>query len=139
MRSLTAAIIPALTLVALAAQAPPIRPGLYAITAQMEMPNMPMKMPEMKMEQCITAEDLKRDAADWLPRNPGQKDACKVTDQKVDGNTYSWKMACTGEQSMSGSGELTVQGDGYTGVMKMTTAQGEMTMKMSGKRLRDCK
>jgi hypothetical protein len=34
---------------------------------------------------------------------------------------------------------MTFADDSYTGAMKMVTAQGEMTMKVSGKRVGDCK
>ena len=46
--------------VALVAQSP-MRPGLWEITTQMQMPNMPaqVQMPEMKVPQCITPEQAK--------------------------------------------------------------------------------
>jgi hypothetical protein len=33
---------------------------------------------------------------------------------------------------------MTFKGDSYTGVMKMSMPQGEMTMNVAGKRLGDC-
>jgi hypothetical protein len=63
---------------------------------------------------------------------------CKATDVRTVGDKTTWKMTCTGAQAMTGTGDMTVKGDSYAGVMKMTTAQGEMTMKMSGKRIGDC-
>lgn len=141
MRSIVTLAVAAVAAVTLAAQAPMIRPGKYAIAMQMEMPNMPMKMPEIKMEQCVTPDDLKRDPHSWVPsgsQDPKAKDQCKMTDYKVDGQHVTWKVTCTGQQQMTGSGDLTVKGDAYTGVMKMTTPQGEMTMKMAGNRIGDC-
>jgi Protein of unknown function (DUF3617) len=128
----------ALTLaVTLVAQSP-MREGQWEIVGQMEMPGMPMKMPEMKTTRCITGEELKNPAS-TLATNPNPNDkSCKATDQKFDGNKVTWKMACTGAQAMTGDGEMVFQGDSYTGRMNMTTAQGAMTMKYSGKRLGDC-
>lgn len=140
MRSIPVLILTAAAVVTLAAQTP-MRPGKWAVTMQMQMPNMPAAMPEFKMEQCITAEDLKRDPASGLPSaspDPKAKDACKMTDYKVAGEHVTWKVTCTGAQEMTATGDMTVKGDSYAGVMKMTTAQGEMTMKMSGTRIGDC-
>ena len=123
---------------ALAAQTPqnPMREGRWEIIGQMQMPNVPVQIPETKTTQCVTAEQLK-DPTSALPSGPGQ-DSCKLTDYKVSGNTVSWKMACAAPQTMSGSGELTFAGDSYTGTVIMSTPQGEMTMKLAGKRLGDC-
>jgi hypothetical protein len=127
-----------LSVTALAAQAPqsPMREGQWEITTQMQMPNLPVQMPEMKVTQCVTAEDLK-DPVSALPEGPGQ-DSCKLTDYKVSGNTVTWKMACSAPQSMTGSAELTFTGDSYTGTMLMSSPQGEMTMKLAGRRVGDC-
>lgn len=123
---------------ALAAQVPqnPMREGRWEVTAQMQMPNVPIQIPETKTTQCVTAEQLK-DPASALPSGPGQS-SCKVTDYKVSGSTVSWKMACSAPQAMSGSGELTFAGDSYTGTVLMSTPQGGMSMKLAAKRVGDC-
>lgn len=119
----------------------PMREGRWEITSQMEMANMPIKMPEMKAIRCVTPEQSK-DPSKALPSpsNPNDKNqACKVSDYKAVGNAVSWKIACTGAQSMTGSGEMVFEGDSsYTGTMKMTMQQGEMSVKYSAKRLGDC-
>ena len=51
---------------------------------------------------------------------------------------FVWKVSCGPPQEMTGTGEMTFANDSYTGTMKMTSTQGELTMKMSGKRLGDC-
>jgi hypothetical protein len=118
----------------------PIRPGRWEVVMQMDMPNMPMKMPEMKTTQCVTPEQAK-DPAGALPTGPqggrGNSD-CKVSDYKVSGQTVTWKMACTMPQPVTGAGEMTFTDNSYVGAMKMATAQGDITMKVSGTRLGDC-
>ena len=125
---------------AVAAQSP-IRPGRWETVAQMEMPNMPVKMPEMKSTRCVTPEQAK-DPASALPRGPqdgrGGANDCKVSDYKVSGKTVTWQMACTTPQPMTSPGEMTFTDDTYTGTMKMNSPQGVMLMKVSGTRLGDC-
>ena len=112
----------------------PMRPGRWEVTTQLQMPNSPLKLPDMKSVQCVTPEQLK-DPGSALPNAaPG----CKVSDYKTTGTTVSWKMACAAPQNMSGSGELTFAGDTYTGTIKANTPQGDMAMKLSGKRVGDC-
>jgi hypothetical protein len=118
----------------------PMRAGRWEVVMQMQMPNMPVQMPEMKTSQCITPEQLK-DPASALPNgspNATNNQACKVSDYKVSGNTVTWKVACSAPQTMTASGEMTVDGDSYVGTMKMTTPQGPMSMKMTGTRRGDC-
>lgn len=126
---------------ALIAQSP-MRPGRWEITTQMQMPNMPVQMPEMKITQCVTPEQAK-DPANTLPRGPQpgrgtRKDDCKVADYKLSGNKATWTMMCTTPDKITSTGEMTFADDSYAGSMKMVMAQGEMTMKVSGKRVGDC-
>lgn len=120
-----------------AAQQHPMREGRWEITTEMAMPGMPMKMPPQKHVRCITRKDLDNPGG-AVPGDPTAKDQCKVTDHKVDGNTITWKMSCPPPQSTSGTGRIVVEGDSYSGQMKMTMEEGEMTMKYSAKRLGDC-
>ena len=121
-----------------------MRPGQWETTTQMQMANMPagFQMPSMKNTVCITPDQAK-DPANAVPRQAGRgrggKDDCKVSDYKTTGNTVTWSMACTSPDKVTGTGEMTFSGDdSYTSTMKMVMAQGEMTMKTTGKRLGDC-
>jgi hypothetical protein len=121
----------------------PMRAGQWEVTVQVQMPNLPVQMPEMKFSQCITPEQLAKVPTAGLP-NPtapggGDNENCKITDYDVSGSTVTWKMACTGDQQMTGSGQMTFDGDSYGGTMNMTMPQGEMAAKLAGKRLGDCK
>jgi hypothetical protein len=123
------------------AQTSPIRPGRWEVTMQMQMANSPIQLPEMKTTQCVTPEQIK-DPASALPQaagagRGGQTD-CKVSDYKVSGNTATWQMSCTKPQAITSAGEMTFTADTYNGTIKSNMAQGEMTMKVAGKRLGDC-
>lgn len=116
----------------------PMREGRWEITVHMDMPGMPMKLPPQKVVQCITKKQLE-DPGGAVPGGPaGGTNPCKVTDHKVDGNKITWSMTCAEPQPMTGTGEIRVEGDTYTGSMKMTGPQGQMSMKYDAKRLGDC-
>ena len=120
-----------------AAQTSPMRPGQWEVTMQMEMPGMPMQMPAMKNARCVTQQEIDSPNR-GLPSGSKNPNDCKMSDYKVSGNVVTWTMACTGQQPMTGSGELKFNGDTYDGLVKMMMDQQQMTMKMSGKRLGDC-
>jgi len=123
-----------------------MRPGQWEMSTQMQMPNMPnmpagFQMPVTKNTVCITADQAK-DPASAVPRQSGRgrggKDDCKMSDYKTTGNTTTFTMACTSPEKMTGTGEMTFGDDSFTQTMKMVMAQGEVTMKTTGKRLGDC-
>ena len=112
----------------------PQKPGKWKVTMQMEIPGMPIKMPPVNMEVCLTEEDLK-DPQKSLPKDP--KSDCKIGDHKLDGNTVSWTIECP-KQNMKGSGEITYTDDSYTGGMDMTVGEQQMKTRYSGKWLGAC-
>ena len=121
-----------------AAAQSPMRPGNWETTMEMDMPGMPMKMPPMKNTRCVTQQEIdspNRGLPSGPQKNPND---CKISDYKQSGNTVSWNVACSGQQPMTGSGELKFNNDAYDGVIKMMMNQQQMTMKMAGKRLGDC-
>ena len=116
-----------------------MRPGRWETTMQMEMAGSPVLMPAMKQSRCITPAEAKDPSSlASPPGGRGGKSDCKMSDQKVSGNTMSWKMTCASPEAMTGTGEMTFGDDSYTGIMKMNMAQGAMSMKLEGKRLGDC-
>ena len=119
-----------------------MKPGRWEVTVQMDMPGLPVKMQPTKMTTCVTPEQAQTPGGTLSNpggRGRGSSDDCKVTDQKIDGNKVTWKMACTGAQAMTGDGELVFNGDSYTGKMNMNMPpQGQMTMQYTGNRIGDC-
>jgi hypothetical protein len=122
----------------------PRRDGNWEMTVQMEIPGMPQKMPPMTIKQCITKEQADDPSVLMPPQQPGRGGApdCKVTDQKMSGNTLSWTMTCAGATPMTGTGEMSYTDDTVNGTIKMTMENAgqpmTMTMNMKGKRLGDC-
>lgn len=69
------------------------------------------------------------------PPGTGRDEKCKVTNVRNDGKRMTWSMTCDGEERMTGEGEILQRPDGYDGKMTVRSSQGEMLMKMSGKKL----
>jgi hypothetical protein len=114
--------------------ASPQKPGKWNIKMQMEMPGMPIKLPPVNLDVCLTAEDL-QDPEKSVPKDP--KSSCKVGDYEVDGNKVTWTVDCPKEK-MKGNGEITYNDTSYTGFMKMTIGEQEMSTKYTGKWLGEC-
>ena len=127
--ALAVLLVPA---VSLAAEA--MRDGLWQVTTQMEMPGMPMKMPPTVMKHCYTKSDVS-DQKKIISRDKN----CTVSDLKTSANKVSWKMKCSGENAATMTGETVFGSDSYTSVMKMKSQGQNMTMKIKGKRLGNCK
>lgn len=108
---------------------------LYEVTVKMEVPGMPMPMPAITQKSCV-----KRGAseADAIPH----QDNCTVTNARRTGNKVSFVMVCTGRDAMTGDGEITYAGDGYSGRVrykaKMEGQDMDMMQSISGRRLGNC-
>jgi hypothetical protein len=129
MAGVIAAGLPAL------AQTPVLRPGKYASTTEMDMPG-GQKMPPMKQEQCITAADLTDMSKGMLGKG---MESCKVSDYKATASKITYVAACTNSGvTTTVNADINLTPDAYDAVMKMTGAMGDITMKMSAKRIGDC-
>lgn len=111
--------------------------GNWEVTVKMEIEGMPMAMPAQTVNQCVTKKDL-------VPDMSQQDQDCIVREQKVVGDTVTWRMQCKGKEgTMDGEGRIKFAGKSYTGEMRlrMTEKSGEvMTMKnsMQGKHTGPC-
>src|SRR5690606_36073901 len=94
------------------------------------------------MQQCITSKDL-QDPRSTTPGGNMPGGNCKVTDYRASGNSASWKVACTGQGDMTGSGHMTFNGDSYTGTTTMTMNHGagaqKITMHYAGRHIGPCR
>ena len=116
----------------LASAAPPAvppEPGVqWEQTVEMQMAG--FSMPAQTSKVCVPKKGMTE------PPGAGRDDGkCKVSNVKNDGKTMSWSMVCEGPEKMSGEGVITQTADGYDGKMTMRSAQGDMLMKMRGKKL----
>ena len=127
-KSLTlSCLFAALAVPALAAPAPNMEEGNWEVTMKMQMEGMPFAMPPMKVNQCLTKKDM-------LPNASADKNSCDVKEQKVSGDTVTWRMVCKDpEGTTENEGKITYFGKLYEGTMhtKTTPKQGGETMSAS--------
>ena len=121
------------------AAGPSMKDGMWEITTKMEMPGRSdVAMPQQTVKHCLTKKDVE-DPKRMTP-SVGEQSRCKMTDYKLQGNTATWKMACEGQGS--GSGTVTYGGDSYSGTQTMAINAGgqpmNMKMSFSGRRLGEC-
>jgi hypothetical protein len=117
-----------------------IHEGLWEITTKMEMQGMPMQMPARKHTQCLTKKNMPKT---MVPKEQDQDEECKITDQKVSGNTVTWTMKCSGKDAMEVAGKTTYHGDTFEGTITMISNdpdEGKMKIinHISGKRIGEC-
>lgn len=110
--------------------------NLYRVTTKVEMQGMPFAMPATSVEVCGPKEQA---SEKMVPHDKN----CKVTDFRIVGNKSTYRMACTGENPMTGTGEFErLSADAYRGRMKMDMRMDgqpmQMTMNFDGKKIRDC-
>ena len=105
----------------------------YDITVKMEMPG--MAMPPMSQRMCV-----KKGASDqdFIPR----QDNCRVSDTTRSGSRVTFKMTCTGNNPMTGTGDFTFLANGYNGQIrlkgKMEGQDIAMTQTIDARRVGGC-
>jgi len=129
------AIVCSLALPVIAAT-PIAKPGKWQSTVQMEMSNMPVKMPPQTFAFCLTKEQAEN-PENLIPKSGDKRGGCTYTDVTVDGSTISWKLVCE-KSGMTGTGSTTYHGDTYEGSMQMKMHDQDMSAKMTGKFLGAC-
>jgi len=119
----------------IAGSGPNMQEGKWEVTTRMEMPGMSTSMPEVTSTQCMTKKD-------FVPQGSQQGQECKVTETKVDGNTVTWTVKCSGQGGeVTGTGRMTYSGSSYKGTIEMIMTQSNMKMiiHINGHRIGDCK
>ena len=121
------------------AQAVDMRDGEWVTTVETTIEGGGMNMAPMTntSTNCLTKDEPIPD------QNQGGAKGCKMLDQKISGNTVSWRMVCTQDGTkIEGAGEMTYHGSSYEGTMKTTSMmEGQkMTahMKLSGRYVGPC-
>lgn len=115
-----------------AADTPQASGDLWEVTSKMSMEGAPVELPGQTRQVCAPKE--------WKepPAPSSERQQCKVSDFALAGGKATWKVSCS-DPEMTGQGEITRDGtEAFAGAIKMTGAQGSMTIKLKGKRLGDC-
>ena len=130
---------------ALADDVPNIKEGLYEITMQGEMPEMPgmpkelmekmaKSFPADKHKECITKED-------FIPAGQsGTQQKCTFNSKSVTGNSVSWDAVCkTSQGNTYSQGQMTYQYKSFEGSIQIKNEAMEMKTKVSGVYIGKCK
>jgi len=108
-----------------------MQPGLWQVTATVELPGLPSPGPTTQTE-CVSQADAE---GDGLP--PIEKGACRVTDLKRSGSKVTWSLDCG--QVGKGEGEIVYRSSTeYEGWMKLETAGTVVRTTLHAKRVGGC-
>jgi len=126
-----------LTLSTVYAEVPDIQEGLWEVSAQASITEMPMEMPAMTSEQCFTKQSMS-------PENILQQNNCQMGHMDIQSNRVSWSMSCLQDgMTMQGSGNIQYQKTSFSGVFDLTmsgSSAGNMHMKtkLTGRYIGKC-
>ena len=115
---------------------PDLEEGMWEITTEVNMPGMPMKIPPMVYQQCLTKDDI-------IPKQgPIDQEICSYSSPKTRGNTVSWSVECKSPGGKTiNEGEITYKGTSFEDIITMSMT-GSINMsgtnKISGRRVGDC-
>lgn len=117
-----------------------MKPGMYEVTMEMEMPGMPAGMGKHKINNCVSAEDIE---SGKVAKGNDKPDRCEIKDFKMSGNTATYTTVCKGDPEMTADTRISFLDSGYKMDMKMTMNQGGQVMKatqrMEGRLVGPCK
>jgi hypothetical protein len=122
-----------------------MKPGKYSYSIETFNPGMPIKMPALNFQHCVTAKDMEEGRAFQAQRDAGVD--CKYSDIKQSASRVQFKAVCNvkGGMTMKGDYDMQHSGDTITGNIRQEMSGGGMppemsksTTKMVMKRTGDC-
>ncbi len=116
-----------------------LTPDLYEYTMKMNMPGAPMNMPAQTSRRCLSPKEVESNKALEMPPEPNSD--CQVKDMVLTGGQYSYKVACTRPQKLTGNVKGTVTATSMTMDMTMTIPEvpGPIQQSVAARRIGDCK
>ena len=103
-----------------------VKEGLWEISAQASIEGQPATTAPMVVRQCITNQS----AQDLISQLTGGG-ACQISDFKQDGSRARWNLACSGQVSVNGTGEVVMRSDGFSGVLNVTVGMSGQSVPMT--------
>jgi hypothetical protein len=114
-----------------------MRPGMWETTMSGEMTG---GQPVVS-RACVSQKQI--DESRGLPKMDGEGMRCEQLDVKASGNSVTWRLRCTGEVPVEGTGQMTSTGESYSGRIDLTARVQGQTMRMNqtitGRRVGDCR
>jgi len=131
-RRASAAMLLLLGSLPLLAAETPAKGDLWEVTSRMSMEGLPMEMPARTAKVCA--------AKVWTrpPAGENEHQKCTRSEYMMAGDKVTWTESCVSPPT-KGKGEITRQGsDAYTGSITYASEQGNMTIKLTGRRIGGC-
>lgn len=122
------------------AQAPGMQPGLWRVDMTTELDGIAAPGASNTLTRCVLPDQV-NDPRQIIPR--AVSDAhCRVRDYAQEGDRATWKLVCSGERPLRGSGSLSWKADEYSGVNRLEMAhEGRsivMIQRYTARRVGDC-
>ena len=110
-----------------------MKPGMYDMKMEMEIPGMPggMGKQSMNMQNCVTEQDIEKGTV-GKGKDSKMPDTCEVKNFKMSGNSASYTAVCK-EPDMTSDTSITFTDSGYTMNTKTAMKQGGQVMNMNQK------
>lgn len=120
-----------------ATAAPDIREGLWEVSVQADLGGQPMTDTPMVVRQCISQQSVQE-----LMAKMGGAGACQISDMQQSGSHARWKLSCSGQLDVSGTGETDIGTDEFIGRMNLVVGMAGQSVPMvqsfKARRVGDC-
>lgn len=103
-----------------------VREGLWEISIQGQIGGQPISNTPLVVRQCIDQQS----AQDLMAKLAGGAGGCQISDFSREGNHTRWSLACTGQVDVSGTGEVTMNSNGFNGTLDLNVGMGGQTVPM---------
>jgi hypothetical protein len=126
MRPLSISIVALLFCATAAVAQDPVREGLWEISIQGQVGGQPISSTPLVVRQCID----RQSAQDLMAKLTGAAGGCQISDLHQEGSRTRWSLACTGQVEVSGTGEVTMNSNGFNGTLDLMVGMGGQTVPM---------
>jgi Protein of unknown function (DUF3617) len=126
MRLFSGSILALLLCATTAAAQDPVREGLWEISIQGQVGGQPISSTPLVVRQCIDQQS----AQDLMTKLTGTAGGCQISDLSRQGDRARWKLACSGQVEVSGTGEVTMTSNGFNGALDLMVGMGDQAVPM---------
>jgi hypothetical protein len=109
-----------------AAAQDPVREGLWEISIQGQVGGQPISSTPLVVRQCIDQQS----AQDLMAKLAGGAGGCQISDFSREGSRTRWSLNCTGQVEVSGTGEVTLNSNGFNGSLDLIVGMGGQSLPM---------
>jgi hypothetical protein len=126
MRPFSSSIAALLFCATTAAAQDPVREGLWEISIQGQVGGQPISSTPLVVRQCIDQQS----AQDLMAKLAGGTGGCQISDFSREGSRARWSLNCTGQVEVFGTGEVTMNSNGFNGTLDLMVGMGGQSVPM---------